>query len=74
MKRILIILTIILILTGCTTQPKPYVSPYGSPFAPRLTQEQIEELTLYVTRELWAQVVLRAYENEHGDDMKKLSK
>lgn len=64
MKR-LIVLILFLVLAGCQTQaPKPYVSPYDSPFAPKMTQEQLEEIRFCAMWEMWAQAQLKSYEDE----------
>ena len=53
---------IIVLLAGCASQPTPrYVSPYGSPFGPKITQEQLEEIRFCAMWELWAQTQLRLY-------------
>lgn len=64
MKKVLII--ILLFIVGCQVQPKKkkYVSLYGTPFAPKMTQEQLEEIRFCAMWEMWAQAQLRHYEDE----------
>lgn len=60
MKRLIVIL---LFVSGCATQPTPkYVSPYGSPFAPKITQEQLDEIRFCAMWEIWAQKQLKDYD------------
>jgi hypothetical protein len=61
MKAVIIFL---ILVSGCKIQHKPHISPYGSPFEPRITEARKKELTLYITRELWAQYQLKKFEEK----------